>query len=472
MQRSILIISQQCRTCLPFKILRRTNTSQNEKNKKLKYTRLAVDRSGLLGISNNKYNPYDKENSAIKETLSPLAKDLLSYIELRGPITVHDYMSQCLNHLLHGYYQQKKEKELIGIQGDFITSPEITQLFGELIGIWCISMWKSMNEPQKVNLIELGPGKGTLMKDILRVIEKFPLFKNVVNIYLIELSQTLRVKQYNQFNTINDMKTDINNNTTTNIDTVTKQTIIDSHCYQTTTGINIHWHSFLNQVPSDVPAIIIGQEFLDAFPVHQFTYTEKGWREKLVDINRSANNKQESSSKVINNEVKDINSILNNISKKEVVREEVVQSSEETSTSLDHTYHFRFVISPTETPAVKSLVNNSNSNIISQRNNTKQTTTATTTSSITTEESEAVGIQQPSTLIPPVIVGDSLEISPLAIAMCEDIAIRVVKSGGAALLIDYGENFTQGDSIRAFKNHKQIHVLSQVCYNYLIYYQL
>jgi hypothetical protein len=99
---------------------------------------------------------------AVKEPMSPLARDLRSYIKMRGPITIHDYMAQALNHSAFGYYQYKSEK--IGTQGDFITSPEISQLFGECVAVWCVSVWKSLGSPKAIKIVELGPGKGTLAK--------------------------------------------------------------------------------------------------------------------------------------------------------------------------------------------------------------------------------------------------------------------------------------------------------------------
>ena len=154
------------------KISKRYITSIDSKDKK-KFVKIRIDRSGLLG--NYKIDDLDKDDNnnnidndddatmlsdEMKEVLTPLGKDLISYIKIRGPITLHDYMSQCLNHLIHGYYQSSDE--LIGEHGDFITAPEISQLFGEMIGVWCVNMWYNMNSPRKINIIELGPGKGMI----------------------------------------------------------------------------------------------------------------------------------------------------------------------------------------------------------------------------------------------------------------------------------------------------------------------
>jgi hypothetical protein len=174
---------------------------------KTKTTKFTVDRSGLIGGGvESFYNAsemgaqssdaeMDAETIAIKkEPMTPLARDLVSYIKLKGPITLHDYMAQSLNHVLHGYYQSSGE--VIGEKGDFITAPEVSQLFGEMLGIWCLSMWMQMGSPPKINLIEMGPGKGSLMKDMLRVAVRFPNFYRALRVHMVELSATLRVTQH------------------------------------------------------------------------------------------------------------------------------------------------------------------------------------------------------------------------------------------------------------------------------------
>jgi NADH dehydrogenase [ubiquinone] 1 alpha subcomplex assembly factor 7 len=147
-----------------------------------------------------------------------------------------------------------------------------------------------------------------------------------------------------------------------------------------------------------------GQEFLDAFPVHQFVNTERGWREKLVDID----------------EQKETNRI------------------------------FRFVLAPSVTPAVRTLI----------RDTANQPSAASPLIGLppNPEELKAQFRGESSTAK----VGDGIEISPMTLSTCEDIAKRVVATKGVAILVDYGEDFTQEDSLRGFKNHEQPHVLSQV----------
>ena len=104
---------------------------------------------------------------------------------MRGPITLLEFMSQSTNNLEHGYYHSSKDK--IGGDGDFITSPEISQLFGEMITIWCVSCWEELGRPSKINLVELGPGKGTLMKDILRTSKRFADFQSSIDVHMVLL---------------------------------------------------------------------------------------------------------------------------------------------------------------------------------------------------------------------------------------------------------------------------------------------
>lgn len=374
---------------------------------------------------NNPVNPSLSSNikRIEKEIESPLAKYLKSYIQMKGPISIHDYMSNCLNHPIYGYYQNK-DPHKIGNQGDFITAPEISQLFGEMIAIWLISTWQSMGSPSKLDIIELGPGNGTLMHDILHVADRFPTFKKAISIHLIELSEGMRSKQRNL---LECKAVDISSTGNAQI------------TYKTKNDINISWHNFLDEITSENPCLIIGQEFLDAFPVHQFIYTPDGWREKLVDIDN--------------------------------------EYSSTTENPNPSKYHFRIVTSPSATPATRIILgrdNLKNKNILSMskeknpqeliglldRENLKRNIEVIEGKS-TTQDSQHItdsnnGDSSETSLLSS---GDEIEICPLALATCEDIAIRVNKFGGAALIIDYGVNFTQGDSLRAFKRHQQVCVL-------------
>ena len=236
-----------------------------------------------------------------------------------------------------------------------------------------------------------------------------------------------------------------------------------------------------------------GQEFLDAFPVHQFVYTEKGWREKLVDVSTatstpskkpqvSGSNERIAAAK---KEVLEKMSTSSGSSSSDTAAASNSSSEGKAEDGQKEVYHFRFVLSPSATPAVRSILLNTQTNntrntttaatstntstsvdSIDKETNTTPTTTTTNSSTTTTTQSASSSISDIAR--PSAKIGDGVEISPLAIATCEDVAQRVVSCGGAALLVDYGEDFTQEDSLRAFYKHKQVSVLSQVMEKLLV----
>lgn len=164
-----------------------------------------------------------------------------------GPISVADYMQLALAHPDHGYY---RTRDPLGSQGDFITAPEISQMFGELIGIWCAHVWGLIGTPNPIRLVELGPGRGTLMADALRACRKVAArFTEAAEVHLIETSPVLRAAQ---------------------------RTALP--------GVNVTWHDTLNTLPEDGPILVIGNEFLDALPIHQLVRTAEGWRERQVTL--------------------------------------------------------------------------------------------------------------------------------------------------------------------------------------------
>lgn len=211
---------------------------------------MKIDRSSLLGVGGLTGSLGDSRN-VTKESPSPLTKELQTYIKLRGAITIHEYMSQALNHVPHGYYQHTLEK--IGSAGDFVTAPEISPVFGELIGVWFVSAWELLGCPSKIQLIEMGPGKGTLMQDILRVANRFPAFKSALGVHMIELSQTMRRYQHSMLVTGN----------TLNVPSAEALQVRDGEIVRGESGVPIQWHSFLPQVPSveGVPVLAIGGFF-------------------------------------------------------------------------------------------------------------------------------------------------------------------------------------------------------------------
>lgn len=155
------------------------------------------------------------------------------------------YMGLCLGHPLHGYYMTR---DPLGERGDFITAPEVSQVFGELIGVWCIAAWAAMGQPASFNLTELGPGRGTLMSDLLRAARRAsPDFARSASMRMVETSPMLRDRQ---------------------------MAIL---CGQAT------WHERIEDVP-DGPTILVANEFFDAIPIRQFERRQDCWFERMMGI--------------------------------------------------------------------------------------------------------------------------------------------------------------------------------------------
>ena len=179
--------------------------------------------------------------------MSDLGAIIRSMIAQEGPMSLERYMGLALGHPRHGYYMTR---DPLGASGDFITSPEISQMFGEIIGVWCADYWARMGAPGRINLVELGPGRGTLMRDVLRAARVMPGFSQAINVQLVEMSPVLRVAQ--------------------------KETLRDA-------GARIEWFHHFAELPPG-PAIILANEFFDALPVRHFVRTRYGWRERVVGL--------------------------------------------------------------------------------------------------------------------------------------------------------------------------------------------
>ncbi|DBA72425.1 TPA: hypothetical protein ACH3X2_010456 [Trebouxia sp. C0005] len=205
-----------------------------------------------------------------KEQETEMAKHIKGIIRFRGgPITLAEYMSEVLTNPQAGYYINR---DVFGTDGDFTTSPEISQLFGEMIGIWCLTVWQQLGSPSKMRLVELGPGRGTLMADLLRGTAPFKPFISGLDVHLVEVSKFLRLQQWDKLHC-------------RGLPAVAAST---AEGHQTGTampsGVQVHWHRSLDEIPDDLPTVYIAHEFLDALPVHQFQKTERGWCERLIDV--------------------------------------------------------------------------------------------------------------------------------------------------------------------------------------------
>jgi NADH dehydrogenase [ubiquinone] 1 alpha subcomplex assembly factor 7 len=176
---------------------------------------------------------------------TPLAREIATLIASEGPIGVDRYMALCLGHPHHGYYITR---DPFGEAGDFVTAPEISQMFGELIGIWAASVWQMLGAQASVRLVELGPGRGTLMADLLRAAAALPEFVQACEVHLVETSPVLRESQ---MRTLAAM------------------------------GVTPCFHDRIETALSG-PCIVIGNEFLDALPIRQFQKSPEGWHERLI----------------------------------------------------------------------------------------------------------------------------------------------------------------------------------------------
>ncbi|KAI8883568.1 DUF185-domain-containing protein [Backusella circina FSU 941] len=274
-------------------------------------------------------------------------------------------MRQVLVNPLSGYYM---EGDVFGRQGDFVTSPEISQIFGELCGIWYLTEWMRLGKPEKTQIIEFGPGRGTLMSDMLRALAQFPSFyKTLTDVHFVEASPGLRKMQRAALVKGSEDKDVVR------VEGTAEQAPIET--IRREDGVNVSWHDGIEVVP-DQWSFIMAHEFFDALPIHSFEKQESEWGELLIDMD-----------------------------------------------DTDETEHnFRIVRSPNPTSMSKAYMH----------------------------EERFKDFKD----------GDRIELSPDSWGIAEKMAKYLDRNGGSALAIDYGQDFIQGDTLRAIKNHKIIHPMS------------
>jgi SAM-dependent MidA family methyltransferase len=176
--------------------------------------------------------------------MTPLARALAGRIAAGGPVTVAEFMAECLLHPTLGYYTTRAP---FGAAGDFTTAPEISQMFGELIGLALAQAWADQGAPGRLVLAELGPGRGTLMADALRATARVPGFAAAAEVVLVEASPRLRAEQARRL------------------------------------PAGVRWCDRVEDLP-DGPLFLVANEFLDALPIRQFRREPRGWRERLVGL--------------------------------------------------------------------------------------------------------------------------------------------------------------------------------------------
>jgi SAM-dependent MidA family methyltransferase len=181
--------------------------------------------------------------------MTPLEEEIRRIIAFDGPMPISEYMRTCLGHPKYGYYVAR---DPLGPLGDFTTAPEVSQMFGELLGAWAAAVWQQMGAPARVNLVELGPGRGTLMADALRAAKALPAFRAALAVHLVEMSDVLAAKQ--------------------------RETLPPS-------GVPVTWHRDVRAIPEG-PAIVLANEFFDALPIHHAVRSEQGWHERVVALGK------------------------------------------------------------------------------------------------------------------------------------------------------------------------------------------
>ncbi len=175
-----------------------------------------------------------------------LADRLIAQIRANGPLTVAQFMTACLHDPQDGYYATRPA---LGEDGDFITAPLVSQMFGELIGLWLVQAWIDLGRPAPFRLVEMGPGDGTLMSDILRAARVAPDVLPAADIWLVEVSEPLRAQQAERL-----------------------------------AGQPIHWAGSLAEVPAGAPLLLVANELLDCLAPLQFVRTARSWAERLVSV--------------------------------------------------------------------------------------------------------------------------------------------------------------------------------------------
>eukprot|EP00898_Chlorokybus_atmophyticus_P002297 jgi/Chlat1/3068/Chrsp21S00239 len=309
---------------------------------------ISVDRSGLFRVAEHSHNVIKD-----KQEETELIRHLKALIRFRGgPITVAEYMHEVLTHPTAGFYMTR-----------------------DMIGVWTVCIWQQLGHPAELHIVELGPGRGTLLADLLRGTKLFKGFATALRIHLVEVSPAMRKLQAQ----------------TLQVDESTGRSGIS--------GTSVEWHNALASVPNG-PAVIIAHEFFDALPVHQFQRTERGWCERLLDIDDNPKSP----------------------------------------------YHLRYVLSPGPTPASTAYVQH---RLSFNPAATATTATTSTTSHVAEAPCSPAGAQQCK----------ELEVCPQGMAVAQEMARRVSEHGGAALVVDYGKDGIIGDS--AIKQHKFVYALDR-----------
>ncbi len=185
--------------------------------------------------------------------MNALAERLARTIAAEGPLSITQFMTMAALDPQYGYYTTR---DPLGVRGDFVTAPEISQVFGELLGLWCVQAWFDQGRPPHIRLVELGPGTGSLMEDVLRAAKLAPEFREAIEVVLVDASPALVVRQ--------------------------RQRLANA-------GVVVKWQSQFDDSLRDRPLFLVANEFFDALPIRQFVKIEGGWCENMVTLDASQN---------------------------------------------------------------------------------------------------------------------------------------------------------------------------------------
>jgi len=185
--------------------------------------------------------------------VNALGERIASLIAAQGPLSIAQFMAMSALDPQYGYYTTR---DPLGVGGDFVTAPEISQMFGELAGLWCVQAWFDQGRPPHARLVELGPGTGSLMEDALRAAKLAPEFREAVEIVMVDANPALVARQ--------------------------KARLANA-------GVSVTWQAQFDESLCNWPLFLIANEFFDALPIRQFVQTARGWCENMVTLDANQN---------------------------------------------------------------------------------------------------------------------------------------------------------------------------------------
>jgi NADH dehydrogenase [ubiquinone] 1 alpha subcomplex assembly factor 7 len=354
--------------------------------------------------------------------LRGLERVLWDRIAVSGPLPLADFMRLALADPAFGYYTtggkgthdateepgeggrtDTEAETVFGRAGDFTTAPEVSQMFGEMLAVWCVAVWQLLGSPAKLDLVELGPGRGTMASDIVRVARKFPAFAAALRLSLVEVSPVLRAVQ----------------------ESALRESGVDVQWFDTLAD----WRAATAGGDSEPnPVLFLAQEFFDALPIHQFQRTELGWCERLVDHNPFYVAPREDGGGGEGDNDGDSGSGKNG------GKNGVPQNAR---------FPLRLVLSPGETLASRACLAHHPDARESIEEDPQVAVPSPSSPSQQQQQQKQQQAQRTGTI----------DVSPQSLSIANQIAAAVSERSGAALVIDYGEDGNVSESLRVIRDH-------------------